>query len=109
MVTLPHDIDKHILPVVEILNHYGFKTFESCQGGNDHCFDKPTIRFEGNELDLIRACEICELEGYIVEDARRVYRKTPVYRDDNTPLVKMIGKVWETPFNEITFLLATSS
>ena len=102
---LPKGIDPLILDTVKTLNSYGFKTFESCQGGEGHCFDKPTVRFEGNELDLIRACEICELEGLSVEDARRVYRKTPVYKDDNTPNARMIGKAWEMPFNEITFLL----
>jgi len=102
-VCLPLDIDELILPAVKILNEYGFKTFESCQGGQGHSFFEPTVRFEGSEFDLIRAYEICELCGLPVYQARRVFRKTPVYKKDNTP----IGDVWETPFNEIIFMSPT--
>ena len=102
-------IDELILPVVEILNNHGFKTFESCQGGKDHAFFEPTVRFEGNEFDLIRAYEICQLYNLPVYEVRRVYRKTPVYKNDNTANVSQIGETWETPFNEITFLPFISS
>jgi hypothetical protein len=105
MKQLPHDIDPLILPAVQILNEHGFKTFESCQGGEGHAFYEPTIRFEGDETDLIRACEICRLYGLIVSEGRRIFRKAPVYRDDNTPNVHLIGETWDKPFNEITFCL----
>lgn len=101
----PDGIDKLILPIVEILNIHGFKTFESCQGGEGHAFFEPTVRFEGDEFSLIRACEICSLYGFIVSEGRRIYRKTPIYRDDNTPNAHQIGETWDRPFNEITFIL----
>jgi hypothetical protein len=101
---LPDDIDPLILPAVMVLNRHGFKTFESCQGGDGHAFFEPTIRFEGTEHDLIRAYEICKLYHLPVFEVRRVYRKTPIYVNDNTPDAQNIGDVWETPFNEIVFI-----
>jgi hypothetical protein len=103
-IVLPKNIDALILPAVKILNEHGFKTFESCQGGNGHAFLEPTIRFEGSEFDLIRAYEICELYGLPALEVRRVFRKTPVHTEDNTPNVRQIGEAWDKPFNEITFL-----
>jgi hypothetical protein len=99
--SFPKDkIDPLILPAVEILNKHGFKTFESCQGGEGHCFAEPTVRFEGTEFDLIRAHEVCEFYGLPVSDARRVYRKISENIGENTPLLWR----WDTPFNELTFL-----
>lgn len=96
-------IDAGILPAVEVLNAFGFVTFESCQGGEGHCFPEPTVRFEGDEFALIRAFSLCELYKLNVSNARRVYRKTPAYINDNTPAVKEIGEIWDKPFNELTF------
>ena len=104
MYNLPSNIDPLIRPAVKILNEHGFKTFESCQGGEGHAFLEPTIRFEGSEFDLIRAYEICELHGLPVMEVRRVYRKTPIHIDDNTPSVRQIGETWDKPFDEIIFL-----
>ena len=98
-------LDPLIAPVVEILNSHGFKTFESCQGGEGHCFPEPTVRFEGNEFDLLRAFEICEMYGIAVLSGKRVFRKSPVYKNDMSPDVTQIGHTWESPFNELTFLL----
>jgi len=100
----PDNIDPLILPAVKILNHFGFKTFESCEGGEGHAFPEPTVRFEGTELDLLRAYDICQMMGLPVYETRRVFRKVPVYENDNTPQTIPIGVTWETPFNEITFL-----
>lgn len=104
MIELPSNIDKRILPAVQVLNEHGFKTFESCEGGHGHAFIEPTVRFIGSELDLIRAYEICKLYDLPVYEVRRVYRKVPVYKDDNSPFIKLMGETWEHPFNEITFL-----
>jgi hypothetical protein len=101
---LKEQIDAKILPVVEVLNNHGFKTFESCEGGEGHCFPEPTVRFEGNEFDAMRAYEICQLYSFPVHEVKRVFRKTPVYGSDNTPNAHLIGEAWEQPFNEITFL-----
>lgn len=92
--------DEEIKPVVELLNRHGFITFESCQGGKGHWFDKPTIRFEGSEFDLIRAYQLCEIHGLNVLDGKRVYTKTNVYNEKGAS----IGENWDTPFNELIFV-----
>jgi hypothetical protein len=97
-------LDKGIKKAVEILNTHGFKTFESCEGGDGHAFVEPTIRFTGNEFDCLRAFEICQLYHLCVHECRRVFRKTDAYVNDNTINVRSIGEIWDEPFNEITFL-----
>jgi hypothetical protein len=97
-------VDNGIRPAVEILNRHGFKTFESCEGGNDHAFADAVVRFEGNEFDLLRAYEICECYRLCVNECKRVYRKIDVYKKDNISDEISIGKSWDKPFNEIIFL-----
>ena len=92
-------LDEGIIDALTILYEHGFDTFESCQGGKGHCYELPTIRFEGTEFDLIRAWEILELYKYELLEAKRVYRKTPLY--DNSMQEK--GLSWDKPFNEIIF------
>jgi len=94
-------LDPEIRPAVEILNKHGFKTIESCQGGEGHCFSEPTVCFEGSEFDLIRAYEICEQYNLCLLEGHRVYRKTPFHDSDETT---EIGITWREPFNEIVFL-----
>ena len=105
MTFIKSQIDELILPAVEILNKHGFKTFASCQGGEGHCFFEPTVRFEGDEFELIRAYDICTIYGLMVSEVRRVFRKTPLYINDNTPNIRQIGETWDKPFNEITFVI----
>lgn len=104
-------IDPLILPVVEILNAHGFKTFESCQGGEGHCYGEPTVRFEGGEPDLIKAFEICLAYGLVALDAKRVFRKESVYINDGAGENNgmPIGEAWGTPFNEITFVIHSNT
>lgn len=109
MKNLPLDIDPLILPAVKILNEHGFKTFESCQGGEGHAFFEPTIRFEGDEFDIIRACEICRNYGLVVSEGRRIFRQVPIYKDENSPYAVCIGYALDKPFNEITFLIPSQS
>ena len=105
-IILPKNIDTKILPIVQILNEHGFKTFESCEGGEGHAFLEPTIRFEGDEFDIIKACQVCELYGFVVSEGRRIFRKAPIYKDDNSPNAVLIGYALDKPFNEITFCLS---
>lgn len=109
MNCLPSNIDPLILPVVQMLNKYGFKTFESCQGGDGHAFFEPTVRFEGTEFDLIRAYEICVLHNFPVYEAKRVFRKSSIYKENNSIDTLPIGDVWDSPFNEITFVTSACS
>jgi len=86
---------------VILLRKHGFDTWESCQGGEGHCYCEPTIRFFGSEFDLIRAYELCYIQGMNVFNAKRVYRKVPVYCDVTDG--NEIGENWDSPFNELTF------
>src|SRR5690242_16727855 len=95
-------VDEGIRPAVEILNAYGFETFESCEGGKGHAFTEPTVRFYGNEFDCIRAHELCAAHGLNVLAARRVFRKQPLYNSSET---KEIGLNWQQPFNELVFVI----
>lgn len=98
-------IDKGILPAVEILIKHGFITFESCQGGDGHCFSEPTVRFFGSEFDLIRAYEICRCYGLNVFEAKRVFIKEDIYRDNISEKAMPFGIAWANPFNELTFII----
>jgi hypothetical protein len=98
-------IDSGILPAVEILNKHGFITFESCQGGKGHYFEMPTVRFIGQEFDLIRAYEICECYGLNVYEAKRVYAKEDVYQDNKSEKAMPFGIAWGSPYNELTFVV----
>lgn len=98
-------IDPGILPAVEILNTHGFKTFESCQGGKGHCYAEPTVRFFGEEFDLIRAFEVCQGYNLAVLEAKRVYRKEDLYNSNVTENNLPFGMVWSNPVNELTFVI----
>ena len=93
-------LDDGIRKAVSVLREYGFETFESCEGGNGHCYAEPTVRFFGDDFDLIRAWEICTLNGLQVFEAKRVYRKTDLYKND----LESKGLCWDKPFNEIVFI-----
>lgn len=105
MKNIPDDIDSLILPAVKILNEHGFETFESCQGGEGHCYSEPTVRFFGSEFDLLRAYEICQCYGLNVSEAKRVFIKEDIYRDNKSANVMPFGVAWGKPFNELTFVI----
>jgi hypothetical protein len=102
---LPDTLDPLIKPVVKLLNSHGFHTFESCQGGEGHCFNEPTVRFFGSEFDLIRAFEICQCYGLNVYEAKRVFIKEDIYRNNKSKHAMPFGIAWANPFNELTFLI----
>lgn len=102
-IDLINSLDPIIKDAVILLNKYGYKTFESCQGGDGHCYPEPTVRFFGDEFDLIRAYELCSIHGLNVFNAKRVYRKTDVYSEVTDGI--SIGDNWDKPFNELTFLI----
>jgi len=81
------NLDRGIRPAVELLIQNGFKTFESCQGGRGHAYYSPTVRFHGDETELLRAYEICEASNMAISCVRRVYSK----------------ESWHSFFNEIEF------
>lgn len=102
--TVLDEIDKGILPAVIILQRHGFKTFESCEGSDNHAFKEPTIRFEGDEFDCIRAYSVCEIHKLNVTEVKRVFQKTNIYIDEGLPSEREVGRGFDKPFNEIVFL-----
>jgi len=98
-------LDEGIKDAVIFLRRHGFETFASCQGGKGHCYSEPTVRFFGSEFDLIRAYELCYIQGMNVCQAKRVYWKVPVYSDVTGVDGNEIGENWDKPFNELTFLI----
>jgi hypothetical protein len=44
---VPGKLDRGIRKAVERLQACGIETFESCEGGEGHAFQEPTIRFYG--------------------------------------------------------------
>jgi hypothetical protein len=67
----PEGLDAGIAPYVEILRTAGVETFESCQGGEGHCFPEPTIRFAGQRSEGFRALAVALDYGLPVRAIRR--------------------------------------
>lgn len=87
--TFDSPLDKGIEPIVLILRKHGIETFESCQGGDGHCFPDPTVRFEGEYNEGFRAYSIALANGLKVDKLRRVYS-----HQDN----ELKGPWWEMTF-----------
>lgn len=72
------EIDEGILGAVKVLRAAGVKTFSSCQGGGypfGHGYSKPTICFDGDEAEGVRAYEVVEAAGFIPFQVARVFYK----------------------------------
>jgi hypothetical protein len=67
-------LDEGIRNVVEILIECGVETFESCQGGDGHSFPEPTVRFEGEMSEGLRALSVALAYGFPVAELRRTWR-----------------------------------
>lgn len=88
----PHDhiLDDGIKKYVELLQHAGIETCESCQGGVGHAFPVPTIRFLGDRSEGWRALAIAQQADFPLAELRRVW---PIL--DGEPA----GPVWEITFH----------
>jgi hypothetical protein len=51
-------LDDGIREIVMTLVSNGVETFESCEGGEGHCFPEPTVRFEGSVGEGLRALSV---------------------------------------------------
>jgi hypothetical protein len=67
------NLDAGIRTAVQILREMGIETFESCEGGNDHAFAEPTIRFNGDRVEGLRALTNAMAQGLKVSELRRVW------------------------------------
>ena len=64
-------LDAGIRNIIEVLVACGVETFESCEGGNGHCYPEPTIRFESDDSEGLRAVSIAMANGLPVYALRR--------------------------------------
>ena len=83
-------LDKGIAREVKILLENGVETFESCEGGQGHPFQEPTVRFFGSKAEGFRAAGIALLNGLKVSELRRVWS----VQDG-----ELVGPQWEITFH----------
>src|SRR4029077_3372315 len=66
-------LDEGIRDAVLTLARAGVETFESCQGGPGHSLPEPTIRFEGQPSEGLRALSVALEYGLPVFHLRRTW------------------------------------
>jgi hypothetical protein len=66
-------LDLGVASAVHTLIAGGVETFESCEGGPDHIFKEPTIKFEGGTPEGFRALAVALAHGLPVFRLRRVW------------------------------------
>jgi hypothetical protein len=59
--------------MVEVLRDYNIETFESCEGGADHAYPEPTVRFHGQPEEGFRAYAAAIERGLPVNALRRIW------------------------------------
>lgn len=58
-----HPIDLGIVRAVKVLRDAGVNTFEACEGGGEHAYAEPTVRFEGDDAEGWRAFDVAVAAG----------------------------------------------
>lgn len=86
----PETLDQGIRRYVECLRAAGVETFESCEGGPDHAYAEPTVRFHGQRGEGFRALSVAIDLGLQPVDLRRVW---PIIDGEPT------GPWWELVFS----------
>jgi hypothetical protein len=66
-------LDGGIQEIVLTLVANGVETFESCEGGKGHSFPEPTVRFEGDSSEGLRALSVALAHNLPVARLRRVW------------------------------------
>lgn len=84
-------LDEGIREIVIVLASNEVETFESCQGGDGHCFPEPTVRFEGDSSEGLRALSVALAHGLPVTRLRRVWGLTDAL---------IHGPWWELTFSD---------
>ena len=87
--TFDPPLDQAICNAVKMLQKAGIETFESCQGGPDHAYLEPTVRFHGDRAEGFRALAVAIQAGLTVASLRRIW---PVLDGEPT------GPWWEITF-----------
>ena len=86
-------LDAGIAHAVQSLMAAGVETFESCEGGLDHAYPVPTVRFFGGREEGFRALAAAMKAGLAIRELRRVW---PVLDGEPT------GPWWELTFTPTT-------
>lgn len=83
-------LDQAIAPAVVALNAAHVETFESCEGGSNHAYLEPTVRFRGDRSEGYRAlAAVLGKYDLQVAELRRVW---PIVDGEPT------GPWWELTF-----------
>jgi len=82
-------LDTGIADIVHVLRAGGVETFESCEGGVNHAYPEPTVRFHGEQPEGYRALSLALYARLPVRELRRVW---PVIDGEPT------GPWWELTF-----------
>jgi len=85
-------LDKGIENEVKILVENGIETYESCEGGADHAYPEPTVRFQGERSEGFKALAIAMQNGLKPSNLRRIWSII-----DGEP----VGPYWEMTFIHI--------
>ena len=64
-------LDDEIREIVVTLIANGVETFESCEGGIGHSYTEPTVRFEGDSSEGLRALSVALANGLPVKELKR--------------------------------------
>jgi len=82
-------LDEGIREIVLTFIAHGIQTCESCEGGQGHSYPEPTVRFEGDESEGLRAAAVALAYGMRISKLRRVWGVT---------LGTLHGPWWEAIF-----------
>ena len=88
-------LDAGIRAIVIALAEGGVETFESCEGGPGHSYPEPTVRFEGDSSEGLRALSVALAHGLPVKALRRSWG--------------ILEKMVHGPWWEMTFYPPTDS
>jgi len=66
-------LDEGIREIVVTLIANGVEAFESCEGGRGHSYAEPTVRFEGDSSEGLRALSIALAHGMPVKELKRAW------------------------------------
>jgi len=69
-------LDEGIREIVCTLIAHGIETYESCQGGDGHAYHEPTVRFESDLSEGLRAVAVALAYGFPVSRLQRVWAVT---------------------------------
>ncbi len=64
------DLDARIRDVVLMLRDHGFNTFCSCEGGNGHSFERPTVQMEYDGLAMNDMDQAAYLHSVLLDNGR---------------------------------------